>query len=77
MDSILDNRILNALVIALLLGYVTERLWIRKGPPKTIFADHLTSQLREKHLRTGRWIFRLVFLVVFSLHLIWTWIDPY
>jgi len=77
MDSILDNRILNALAIALILAYVAERLWLRKGPPKTIFADHLTSHLIEKHLRAGRWIFRLVFLLMFLLHLIWTWINPY
>jgi len=76
MDSILDNRILNALVIALILAYVAERLWLRMGYRRSAFG-YLSQELLDRDLRAGRWIFRFVFLLMFLLHLIWTWINPY
>lgn len=56
MDSILDNRFLNAGFIALLIAYGFERYYLRTD-------THGSGGDK----RIGRWIFRLTFIGVFAL----------
>jgi len=60
-------RIGNALFWALIIAYGAERYWLRIGYRRSMFG-YLAQELLEKDLRAGRWIFRVVFLLVFTIH---------
>ena len=60
-------RIGNAYFWALIIAYGAERYWLRMGYRRSAFG-YLSQDLLERDLRAGRWIFRVVFLLVFTIH---------
>lgn len=65
----LGSWVVATLFFAFVLADLSERYWLRLGYRRSAFG-YLAEDLLERDKREGRWIFRLVFLLVFMIFMI-------
>jgi hypothetical protein len=61
-------RIVNALLVASFFAWLSYVWWMKQGYRKSPFG-YLGQDLLDRDKRSGQWISRFVFLVVFLLHI--------